>query len=98
MLKITALIFAILLLMLSPQGASSAGVTLSPASGVRSSTFVIAGSGYGANQWVELRWDNQPFAFPYVQADAQGSFTATRSVPSSASFGQHYVSALSLTV
>ncbi|WP_144627344.1 hypothetical protein [Arthrobacter woluwensis] len=70
-----------------------AALALSSASGAAGSPFVITGTGYHAGESVTLQFHSTPTTLGTVTVTADGSFSLSTAVPSSATPGAHTVSA-----
>ncbi len=68
---------------------------LNPSQGAAGDELLIFGQGFEASEQIKLKWDGSPVG-PPVRADANGEFTAIRSIPIEALPGKHTVTATGL--
>lgn len=68
---------------------------LNPSPSAAGDELLISGQGFEASEHVKLKWDSSPIG-PPVRADANGEFTAIRSVPIDALPGKHIIIASGL--
>jgi len=67
-------------------------IVLSPAEGFPGDGFQISGGGFAPMEKVQLAWDGAKLGQP-ISTDGNGAFSASRTVPGSATPGGHFVSA-----
>lgn len=71
---------------------AAATISLEPSEGKPGDSFQITGQGFHAGDPIQLTWDGDKLGDP-IFADAEGGFTATRTVPDDAQPGGHTVEA-----
>jgi hypothetical protein len=71
--------------------AASATITLSPISGLPTSSVKVKGSGFGASETVAITFDTTPIQ--ETTSSSTGTFTTRFQVPQGASIGRHTVTA-----
>ena len=74
---------------------ASGTLELNPSPSAAGDELLISGRGFEASEQVKLKWDGSPIG-PPVRADANGEFTAIRSVPIDALPGKHTIIASGL--
>jgi len=93
---VSSTLFSILLFGLISAGLSNVAyavesITVSPASGPPGASVTVTGSGWGANALVAITFD---FSFlKEVNANSQGAFTTTVTIPTTATPGAHAIKA-----
>lgn len=72
-----------------------ATITLSPTGGTRGTTVTVSGTNFGASKTITIKFDNNNIATnpTTVTSSSTGSFSATIVIPSTASLGNHSISA-----
>ena len=73
-----------------------AGVSIAPSSGAIMSNFSLSGGGFTPNEQIKLSWDSSSSAWATIQADANGTFSWSGTIPS-LSTGARTLKALGLT-
>ncbi len=73
-----------------------AGVSISPTSGAVMSNVSLSGGGFSPNEQIKLSWDDASSAWATIQADANGAFSWSGTIPS-ISTGGRTLKALGLT-
>jgi len=76
----------------TPAQAASPAITLSPSAGPPTTRIKVSGSGFGANEAVDVYFDATDMVL--ASTDGTGAFTVTFKVPASAHPGTHYVTAV----
>ena len=70
-------------------GRLDATLTVSPAIGPPTTLVAVAGGGFGANETVDVRFDQHPLAS--TSSDGSGTVAASVTVPAAARPGSHVV-------
>ena len=85
---LSAAVFAVVLLAAPALAAGT--LELNPSQGAAGDEFLISGGGFEASEQIKLKWNGSPIG-PPVRANADGEFTAIRSIPIDASLvkGSH---------
>src|SRR5205823_1645303 len=74
----------------------NAAITLTPSTGGAGSTFTVAGSSFGANRPITIKWDGSGGTTLVTNpanctSAGAGTFSCSTTVPSSASLGDHTI-------
>jgi hypothetical protein len=91
-----ALLPAILVTALLAFGAASPQLSVEGVA-VRGSAVKVDGTGFTRNQQLQLVWDGSVAGMPGLRTDRRGAFSTRLTIPSSASLGNHVLSARAST-
>lgn len=98
--KIYPLFIALILLfvlLLSPQQVLAVSLSINPVSGPVGTEVTLSGSGFTSSTGVTVTWDGGNLSVSNSTADGSGNYSATATVPSGASEGDHTIRVVSVS-